>query len=219
MSSLLSLVTADDADAVFAVEKPHGPRSTDGGETFTRLMEQADASSISADPNDPSTVHAFSWESGRSHRLAVARSVDKGATWMAIVPKRSLPTFAIAVDASNPARLYMIETAEQPSVSRTRDKGARWEKVDFTGLTGATRQLLFDPRSPQTIHAFAWPLPVRMPLSPHCARPTGERIGRRCLRICRTAAPPSPSIPLPAAPCTLLETRRLQMTIWGLGTS
>ena len=39
-------------------------------------------------------------------------------------------------------------------VSRSLDGGATWENVDFGSLAGPIRQLLFDPRSPQTLYAL-----------------------------------------------------------------
>ncbi|MBN1321472.1 MAG: hypothetical protein JXA87_11620 [Thermoleophilia bacterium] len=160
MSSELVLVAADDPDTLFAV-RDDLLRSTDGGNTWTVVLPQPGASfdgySVRADSNGASVMYATTWTLGGpevGYLYSVVRSTDKGATWTAIVPERPESTFYIALDASDPAGIYTIEYARPSVVSRSLDGGATWENVDFGGLTGSIRQLVFDPRSPETLYAL-----------------------------------------------------------------
>jgi len=83
----------------------------------------------------------------------VVKSVDKGATWTTIVPRKVVSTLDVVVDTGNPAGIYTLEYGHPSSVARSLDGGASWKKVDF-GLKEPIRQLLFDPRSPKTIYAL-----------------------------------------------------------------
>jgi photosystem II stability/assembly factor-like uncharacterized protein len=161
MSSQLTLVAADDPNTVFAVLDDDLLRSTDGGSTWTAVLPRIGASfdgySIEADPSNPSVMYASAWTAGGSdvgYLYAVVKSVDKGATWSTIVPQKAASTFDIAMDPNNPATLYTIEYARPSVVSRSLDGGTSWEKVDFKGLGGPIRQLLFDPRSAKTLYAL-----------------------------------------------------------------
>ena len=158
----LALVAAEDPDTLFAItgEGNDTYRSTDGGNTWTKVLSHTggsfDGFTIEADPNNPSTMYANTWAiqgPGRGYEYAVVKSVDKGATWTTIVPRKEILTFDVVVDTGNPARIYTLEYGHPSLVARSLDGGASWKKVDF-GLKEPIRQLLFDPRSPKTVYAL-----------------------------------------------------------------
>jgi hypothetical protein len=160
MSSQLMLVAADDPDTLFAVKDDDTYRSTDGGKTWTKVLPHTGASfdgyTIEADPNNPSTMYADTWATqgpGRGYEYSVVKSVDKGATWTTIVPRKEILTFDVVVDTGDPAAIYTLEYGHPSLLARSLDGGASWKKGDF-GLKEPVRQLLFDPRSPKTLYAL-----------------------------------------------------------------
>jgi hypothetical protein len=158
----LALVAADDPDTLFAItgEGNDTYRSTDGGKTWGKVLSHTGSSfdgfTIEADPNNPSTMYADTWViqgPGRGYEYAVVKSVDKGATWITIVPRKVVSTLDVAVGTGNPARIYTLEYGHPSLVSRSLDGGVSWKMVDI-GLSAPIRQLLFDPRSPKTVYAL-----------------------------------------------------------------
>ena len=158
----LALVAADDPDTLFAVadEGNDNYRSTDGGKTWTKVLAHTggsfDGLTIVADPNNPSTMYADSWVAqgpGGGYEYAVVKSVDKGATWTTIVPRRVVSTLDVVVDTGAPAAIYTLEYGHPSLVARSLDGGTSWKMVDI-GLSAPIRQLVFDPRSSKTIYAL-----------------------------------------------------------------
>ncbi len=123
-------------------------RSTDGGQTFTKVLyKDADTggADVALDPVDSNTVYAVLWQS----RLApwedgaftgpgsgVFKSVDGGATWQPIMT--GLPTFAadglgrigITVASSNPRRLFAtVEARTRGGLYRSDDAGSSWYRA------------------------------------------------------------------------------------------
>jgi photosystem II stability/assembly factor-like uncharacterized protein len=157
-SALLS-VAADNPDVVFAT--PKGPasltgsegglsRSTDGGNTWSEVLERATL--VVADPKTPSTL--FAAASSR-----VFKSTDIGATWTVVSPRQWVDEVVdIAVDPHNPSNVYAVQCSDAGaySVSRSVDGGATWQKVRLEGPAKYIRQLLFDPRSPDTLYVLTF---------------------------------------------------------------
>jgi photosystem II stability/assembly factor-like uncharacterized protein len=74
-------------------------RSTDGGQTWTDLVE---ASVIAVDPRSSAIVYA-----GSGRRRGVRKSVDGGATWSVIGSElENRPVTSLLLDPSNPSRIF-----------------------------------------------------------------------------------------------------------------
>ncbi len=135
---------------------PYGPneergvfRSTDGGQTFSKVLykdENTGAIALAADPKNPDVVYAALWESRqapwengefRGPGSGLYRSTDGGGNWAPL--GKGLPTFAqglgrigLTVAPSDPKRLYAIVEAspDHGGVFRSDDGGEGWRRVN-----------------------------------------------------------------------------------------
>jgi photosystem II stability/assembly factor-like uncharacterized protein len=135
---------------------PYGPneergvfRSTDGGESFTKVLykdENTGAIALAGDAANPDVVYAALWESRegpwengefRGPGSGLYKSVDGGRSWKPV--GKGLPTFkeglgriGVAVSPSMPSRLYAIAEAkpEFGGVFRSDDGGESWKRVN-----------------------------------------------------------------------------------------
>jgi len=141
---------------VAVLGSPYGPgperglfRSTDGGETFEKVLyrdEDTGAVDVVLDPKDPRTVYAVLWESRQAPwengvfngpGSGLYKSTDGGATWKPLT--KGLPTFTddglgrigITVAPSEPRRLYAtVEAKRSGGLYRSDDAGESWARVN-----------------------------------------------------------------------------------------
>lgn len=121
-------------------------RTTDGGKTWTRVLfvnPNTGCSGISIDRKDPSVLFAGTWEvvmhtwamfsGGPGSGVYVSR--DTGATWSHLtegLPQSPVGKIDVAVAPSNSKRVYaLIQTANQGSLWRSDDGGAKWKVVSW----------------------------------------------------------------------------------------
>jgi photosystem II stability/assembly factor-like uncharacterized protein len=144
-----------DPNRVFAavLGHPYGPneerglfRSTDGGQTWQKVInknEDTGASDVEIDPSNPDVIYASMWEvregpwednnevNGTGGGLF--RSTDGGSTWNALtngLPK-DLSQIYVAIAPTDPRRLYAtVGTASGAlAVYRSDDAGENWSKA------------------------------------------------------------------------------------------
>ena len=159
---------------------PYGPneergvyRSTDGGESFQKLLyidENVGAADVALGPGDPGTVYAVLWESRQGpwengvftgEGSGLYKSTDGGQSWRPI--KAGLPSFAeglgrigITVAPSDPRRMYAtVEAREGAGVYRSDDAGESWRRVNADARVVArpddAAEVRVHPTDPDTV--------------------------------------------------------------------
>ena len=96
-------------------------KTTNGGQRWTRVLNEANVSSVSVDPSDEQRVYAVA--SGR-----LFSSNDGGASW---VPQFTpWPVVTVVTDPFSTFRLYIsAQRRSGGGIATTRDRGATWEIV------------------------------------------------------------------------------------------
>lgn len=158
----IAAITVDPKDPnrlfVAAVGHPYGPnaergvfRSTDGGQTFQKVLykdENTGAADLAFDPSNPQTVYAVLWaarvapwevRSGASFVAAgsgIFKSTDGGTNWRALTnglpgSGDGLGRIGIAVAPSEPSRVYAsVEADKNGGVYVSKDAGESWKLIN-----------------------------------------------------------------------------------------
>jgi photosystem II stability/assembly factor-like uncharacterized protein len=142
-----------DPNRVFAavLGHPYGPnaergifRSTDGGQTFEKVLykdENTGGSDVEIDPSNPDIVYAAMWEaregpwengSWSGAGGGIFKSTDGGTTWRQLAKglPEGLVQANLAIAPSNPSRLYATVATNAPGrnlfICRSDDAGENW---------------------------------------------------------------------------------------------
>jgi photosystem II stability/assembly factor-like uncharacterized protein len=176
-----------DPNRVFAavLGHPYGPntergifRSTDGGQTWTKVLyknENVGGSDVEIDPSNPQVVYAGLWE-GRQGPWednnayggiggGLFKSTDGGDTWHQLtkgLPGKIVQVY-VAIAASRPSRLYatLATTLESGYES---DKGLGFYRSDDSGESWY--RVTTDPRPAMRIGGGDLPVPAVDPKDP-----------------------------------------------------
>ena len=137
-------LAADPSDAltVYAGTIPSGLyKSRNGGGTWSLTSLTDSVYAIAIDPTDSSRLYAAT--SGGIG--SVSKSVDGGATWTRVFenPSHVSPVTEVAVDPSNPSRVYAGGDSVE-SVFRSTDGGQTWALFD-SGLPNVQVGFAIDP--------------------------------------------------------------------------
>ncbi len=151
-------------------------RTTDGGETWEKVLyvsDRAGASSLSMDPNNPRILYAGFWEHLRQgwtvqsggEGSGLWRTMDGGDTWET-VGEDDFPELMgkIGVDvAANSDRIYaLIEADPGGGLYRSDDRGESWELVsDFWSLRARAWyyiEVFADPQDPNVVWVLNAPV-------------------------------------------------------------
>jgi photosystem II stability/assembly factor-like uncharacterized protein len=179
------IVDPKDPNRVFVavLGHPYGPnpergiyRSTDGGQTFERVLYKDDDTGgmdVAFDPADPRTVYAVLWAARQapwevgsswtlSERNGVFKSTDGGSTWRRLgkgLPgaKDGLGRIGIGTCASLPTRLYAVVGADKGGgVYRSDDAGENWYLVNndvrLWGRDGDFNEVRIDPTNANVVY-------------------------------------------------------------------
>src|SRR5690348_6166863 len=177
-TQMIAMIAVDPHDPnrlfVAALGHPYGPsaergvfRSTDGGQSFQKVLykdEYTSANDVRIDPSDPNVVYASLWQQQEQFREGASfggagggifKSTDGGTTWtqltdglppvieanLAIAPSNSKTIYAMVAGASTaaPAQGFGSGTI---GFYKSVDAGAHWTLVNGPGITGRE----FDPR-------------------------------------------------------------------------
>jgi photosystem II stability/assembly factor-like uncharacterized protein len=162
---------------------PYGPnaerglyRSTDGGQSFQKVLgkdENTGASEVQIDPSNPDIVYAALWEARQGPWENSAwsgpgggmfKSTDGGATWRPLT--QGIPSGAdgfiqanIAIARSNPKRLYAsVATTNGIGIYRSDDAGEHWERATTDARPagriggGDLSVPVVDPKNPDIVY-------------------------------------------------------------------
>jgi photosystem II stability/assembly factor-like uncharacterized protein len=153
------LIDPQDPNRVFVavLGHPYGPnsergvfRSTDGGETWQKILYKDDdigAADLAFDPKNPQIIYTDLWSSRRppwttgnpleGHSGGLFKSTDGGETWHPLT--KGLPTNAqglgrigFGISPSSPNRIYALVDAapEVGGLYRSDDAGESWQRVN-----------------------------------------------------------------------------------------
>ena len=143
-------------------------KSSDGGETWTKLLsgeKYAGVNDVSLDPRNPDILVASTWQRHRQvwgylaggPESALHRSTDGGKSWKKLtgVPEGE-GRIGLARAPSNPDVLYAIAEAANArgGVFRSGDNGVSWNRQGgYSSSSLYYSELWVDPRNPERVYA------------------------------------------------------------------
>jgi photosystem II stability/assembly factor-like uncharacterized protein len=144
-------------------------KSTDYGQSWHPIFDGEDTQSIGAiavAPSDSNVVYVGSGEGLHRPDLSVGdgiyRSDDAGRTWTHLGLREGEQIPALAVDPTNPRRLFAAvlghpygPSAER-GIFRSEDGGRTWKKVLYKDERTGGSDVVIDPRNPQIVYASLW---------------------------------------------------------------
>lgn len=144
-------------------------KSTDYGRTWRPIFDKESTQSIGAiavAPSDDNIIYVASGEGLHRPDLStgngVYRSNDAGKTWTHLGLRDSEQIPAIAVDPTNPERIFAAVLGHpygpsaQRGIFRSEDGGKTWTKVLFKDDSTGGSDVVIDPKNPQVVYASLW---------------------------------------------------------------
>ena len=144
-------------------------KSINAGRTWSPIFDSQPVGSIGAiavAPSRPETIYVGTGEADMRSQIAYGngmyKSTDAGATWTHIGLDDTKQIGRVLVDPKNPDVVFVaaLGHAYGPNadrgVFRSRDGGKTWQKVLFKNENVGAIDLVFDPRTSQTIYAALW---------------------------------------------------------------
>ncbi|MEM6455319.1 MAG: glycosyl hydrolase [Acidobacteriota bacterium] len=145
-------------------------KSTDGGETWNRILHVSDntgAAEVHLDPRDPDVVYATSWQRRRhvwtllngGPESGFHKSTDGGETWRQIdrgLPSTDRGRMGLCISPVDNDVIYGILDAErdESGLFRSTDRGESWTKRSDHATSGDYWNELFcDPHDLDTVYS------------------------------------------------------------------
>ena len=144
-------------------------KSTDYGRTWNPIFDSEDTQSVGAiavAPSDSRVVYVGSGEGLHRPDLSVGdgiyRSGDAGKTWTHLGLRDGEQIPALAVDPTNPDRLFAAVLGHpygpnaERGIFRSEDGGKSWEKVLYKDERTGGSGVVIDPKDPRVVYASMW---------------------------------------------------------------
>jgi len=144
-------------------------RSTDYGSTWQPLFDDQPTGSIGAiavAPSNPDIIYVGSGAGIIRPDLAtgdgVYKSTDAGKTWTHLGLRDTKMIATIAVDPTNPDRLFVAALGHpygpnaERGILRSTDGGKTFEKVLYKDEYTSGNEVVIDPSDPNTVYAGLW---------------------------------------------------------------
>ncbi|MHB1023301.1 MAG: WD40/YVTN/BNR-like repeat-containing protein [Acidobacteriaceae bacterium] len=164
-------VGVPDQPNVFYVGQVDGGvwKSTDYGRTWKPIFDAEPSQSIGAiavAPSDSNILYVASGEGLHRPDLSVGdgiyRSADAGKTWTHLGLREGQQIPALAVDPTNPNRLFAAVLGHpfgpnpERGIYRSEDGGRTWTKVLYKDESTGGSAVVIDPKNPQIVYASMW---------------------------------------------------------------
>jgi photosystem II stability/assembly factor-like uncharacterized protein len=144
-------------------------KSTDYGRTWNPIFDGEDTQSIGAiavAPSDSNVIYVASGEGLHRPDLSVGdgiyRSSDAGKTWTHLGLRDGQQIPALAVDPTNPNRLFAAVLGHpygpnaERGIYRSEDGGQSWTKVLYKDENTGGSDVVVDPKNPLVVYASLW---------------------------------------------------------------
>ncbi len=144
-------------------------KTNDSGRTWNPIFDNEDTQSIGAiavAPSDSNIVYVASGEGLHRPDLSIGdgiyRSSDAGKTWTHYGLRDGQQIPALAVDPTNPNRLFAAVLGHpygpnpERGIYRSEDGGRNWTKVLFKDDSTGGSDVVIDPKNPQVVYASLW---------------------------------------------------------------
>jgi len=150
-------------------------RTTDGGRTWTRVLEVNEttgATDLVFDPTNPNVIYAATMQRERKAYSFVAggpesgiyKSTDGGTTWRRLtsgLPAGDKGRIGVDVSQSQPRTVYAFVDAQDGGVFRSDDGGENWTRQsNINSLPWYTGQVRVDTRNPDRVYHIGQALSV-----------------------------------------------------------
>src|SRR6201998_2717747 len=160
-----------DQPGIFYVGQVNGGvwKTTDYGRTWRPIFDDEDTQSIGAIAVAPSNSNILYVASGEGlHRPdlsigdGIYRSSDAGKSWTNLGLRDGQQIPAIAVDPTNPDRLFAAVLGHpygpnpERGIFRSEDGGKSWVKVLYKNESTGGSDVVIDPKNPQIVFASLW---------------------------------------------------------------
>ncbi len=186
-------------------------KSTNGGVNWAPVSDAIGTFSVGAlalEPGNPSVVYCGTGEANSSvdsyDGSGLYRSLDAGGTWSHLGLTETRRIGRVAVDPSNPQRIFVAAMGAQFSTGpdrglyRSENGGASWTKVLFVNDSTGACDVVVNPAHPETVFAATWERvrrsTYRRAFGPGCGIWRSANFGATWTRLTNGLPPPSDNV-------------------------
>jgi photosystem II stability/assembly factor-like uncharacterized protein len=165
---------------VAAIGHPYGPnkergvfRSQDGGRTWKQILfvnENTGAADLAADPHDPRTIYASTWQVRRmpwdidevGPGSGIYKTTDGGDAWTQLkdgLPETDMGKIGLTVSPTDPKRVWATIGGDDGGIYRSDDAGKSWQLLNGSFEMHARQyyygHIFADPQQVDAVYTFS----------------------------------------------------------------